>query len=304
MPPKSTRAPLGRDDFAKRRVKILAYLNLVIGLTAAAGAAVRTNNLGAPYRYLIFYIWKFRLGQGHGGQRARINDASIFYETYGAGSPVLVLHGGLGSIQGMAYQIMALAKSHFVVAVDTRGHGRSTDSDKPLTYALIADDMLKLLNGLQLDRVDVVGWSDGAVVALDLAMRHPQRVRKLVAISANFDADGLLGHPTTTSEIPPAPLRYRLTAPDPAHWPTLYRNVVAMWRTQPHYTKDDLSLIKAPTLVMAGQFDVIKREHTDQLAKAIPRSQEVIVKGATHGLPNEKPSVVNDYIVKFLDGQL
>jgi len=229
-------------------------------------------------------------------------DVSIYYETYGAGPPVLVLHGGLGTVESMSYQIRALAASHFVVAADSRGHGRSTDSNAPLSYSLMSDDMLKRLDHLQIDRVDVVGWSDGGIIGLDLAMHHPERVRRLVAISANYNVDGFLESPTLGPKIPRAPLRYRLLAPDPAHWPELCRKVVAMWQTQPHYTPNDLGHIKAPTLVMAGEFDIIKREHTDQLAKAIADSQEVIIQDGPHTVPNEKFEIVNSYILKFLDG--
>jgi pimeloyl-ACP methyl ester carboxylesterase len=285
------------------RTTILALVAAVLGITAL-GAVVLSVLNGGAYAWLSFYVWKLGSGKAHGGQRVSINDASIYYETYGAGPPVLVLHGGFGTIEGMSYQIMKLAESHLVVAVDTRGHGRSTASSEPMSYALIADDMLKLLDRLQICQVDVVGWSDGGIVALDLAIRHPERVGRLVAISANFDTDGLVGNPAPASEvleIPSAPLRYKLLAPDPTQWPVLYRNVVTMWRTQPHYTLEELSHIKAPALVMAGQFDVVKPEHTDQLAKSIPGGQEIIVQGSTHAVPREKPEIVNGHILRFLE---
>jgi pimeloyl-ACP methyl ester carboxylesterase len=237
----------------------------------------------------------------HGGKYLNINDVRIYYETYGAGTPVLVLHGGLGSIEGMSHQIRALANYHFVVAADSRGHGRSTDSNAPLSYSLMSYDMLKLLDHLRIDRVDVVGWSDGGIIGLDLAIHHPKRIRRLVAISANYDANGLLESPTSETEIPRAPLRYKLLARDPAHWPALYREVVTMWQTQPHYTLNDLKNIKAPTLIMAGEFDIIKPEHINQLAKAISGSQEIIIESATHRLLIEKPDKVNSYILRFLD---
>ena len=132
---------------------------------------------GPMQRWLAFYVWKFGAGKTHGGQYFNSNDVSIYYETYGAGPPVLVLHGGLGSIEGMSYQIRALAKSHFVIAADSRGHGRSTDSDAPLSYSLMSDDMSRLLDHLQIDRVDVVGWSDGGIIGLDLAIRRPERIK-------------------------------------------------------------------------------------------------------------------------------
>jgi pimeloyl-ACP methyl ester carboxylesterase len=190
---------------------------------------------------------------------------------------------------------MALATNQFVIAADSRGHGRSTDSDEPLSYGQMSDDMLKLLDLLKIDQVDVVGWSDGGIIGLDLAMRHPERVRRLVTIGANYDVDGLVDRPTTPLAIPHPPLRYRL-------WPVFYRKVVTMWQTQPHYTLNDLGHIKAPTLVVAGEFDVIKREHTDQLANAIPDSKEIIIEGGAHTALLNEPGIVDAYILGFLMG--
>ena len=251
-------------------------------------------------RWGQFYLWKVFSGKAHGGQHIRVDDVSIFCETFGAGPPVLVLHGGLGYIEDMSFQIMALAKTHFVIAVDSRGHGRSTGASGPLSYSLMSDDMVKVLDSLKINRVDVVGWSDGGIIGLDLAMRHPERIRRLVAISANYNPGGL-GYTPSVEEVPRIALRYRLLAPNPAQWPELYRNVIAMWRTQPQYTLNDLGQIKAPTLVMAGEYDLIKREHSNQLAKAIPGSHESIIAHATHSVPIEKPDIVNSEILNFLD---
>jgi pimeloyl-ACP methyl ester carboxylesterase len=276
-------------------------LGSIVGLGVVLGAAIYATDGLMHIRGLGFQVWKLIAGKAHGGRYFNANDVSIYYETYGAGPAVLVLHGGLGSLEGMSYQIRALAKSHFVIAADSRGHGRSTDSNLPLSYPLMSDDMSKLLEHLQIDRVDVVGWSDGGIIGLDIAMRHPERIRRLVAISANYDVDGLLEGPILGSEAPRAPLRYRLFAPDPTHWPTLYRKVVTMWQTKPHYTLADLSHIKARTLIMTGEFDTIKPEHSAQLAKAIPGSQEVIIQGATHAVQVEKPDIVDCHILRFLD---
>ena len=251
-------------------------------------------------RWGQFYLWKVFSGKAHGGQHIRVDDVSIFCETFGAGPPVLVMHGGLGYIEDMSFQIMALAKSHFVIAVDSRGHGRSTGANGPMSYSLMSDDMVKVLDSLKINRVDAVGWSDGGIIGLDLAIRHPERIRRLVAISANYNPDGL-GYTPSVEEVPRISLRYWLLAPNPGQWPDLYRNVFAMWRTQPQYTLNDLGDIKAPTLIMAGEYDLIKREHTDQLAKAIPGSCESIIAHATHSVPIEKPDIVNSKILEFLD---
>jgi pimeloyl-ACP methyl ester carboxylesterase len=249
---------------------------------------------------LVFSAWRFFTGTAHGGNIARINNVSIYYETYGAGPPVLVMHGGLGSLESMGNQIRALAETHLVIAPDSRGQGRSSDSSMSLAYSVMADDMVQLLDYLQIVSVDVVGSSDGGIVGLDLAMRYPERVRRLVAISANYDPSGIPQNPTTG--VPRTPVLYRLQAVDPAYWPVIYRKVTEMWRTQPNFSIDELSHIRAPTLIMAGEFDLIKREHTAQLAKAIPGSREIIVKGATHAVPTDKPDVVNKIILDFLEG--
>jgi pimeloyl-ACP methyl ester carboxylesterase len=205
----------------------------------------------------------------------------------------------------MHYQISALASNRFVIPPERRGPGRSPDSDQPLTYRLMANDMLKLLDKLGIAETDVVGWSDGGIVGLDLAMQHPERVKRLVVYGAGYDVDGLDNDkcPTPPAEEEIAPIRdfYKSIAPDPNHWPVFYEKSIEMWRTQPHYSMADLGTIKAPTLVMAGEFDCVKRQHTDQLAKAVPGASEEIIKGATHVAPLFQPDVVNPYILKFLE---
>ena len=140
---------------------------------------------------LGFYAWKLCSAEAHGGQYTDINGIRLYYETYGSGQPVLVLHGGTGSLEDMRYQIAALAAERFVVAPDSRGHGRSSDTDAPLSYGLMADDMLKLLDSLKIDRVDIVGWSDGGIIGLDLAIHHPERIRRRTGTGANYDVNGL-----------------------------------------------------------------------------------------------------------------
>jgi pimeloyl-ACP methyl ester carboxylesterase len=278
------------------KMVVFGIAGLIIVL-AAAFYAINRAGAGKPE----FYVWEAISGKAHAGGYTDINGVRIYFKTYGSGRPVLLLHGGLGFIEMMHYQISALAANRFVIAPDSRAHGRSTDSDAPLSYTLMADDMLKLLDSLRIDRVDVVGWSDGGIIGLDLAMHHPERVGRLITIGANYDMDGLLHKPVFDGKIPPMPGFYRRNAPDPAHWPVLYTKIITMQRTQPHYSMDDLGKIKAATLVMAGEFDVVRREHTDQLAKAISDGREDIIKDATHAMPLDEPEVVNAHILQFLD---
>lgn len=280
---------------------VLLGLGAVALLGGGAFYALNRSAFGIP----AFYVWKALSPAAHGGRSADVDGVRIYYETFGAGPPVLVLHGGTAFLETMHYQIRALAPSHLVIAPDSRGHGRSTDGEGPLSYARMSDDMLALLDQLQIDKVDIVGWSDGGIIGLDLAMRHPQRVGRLVAIGANYDVSGL-AHPPAADASPDAPeivdLRdfYQRLAPDPSHWPVFYRKVLDMWRSQPRYTVEELARIQAPTLVMAGEHDEIKREHSDAMAKAIPGGREYIVADATHLAPLERPDVVNREIGEFL----
>jgi pimeloyl-ACP methyl ester carboxylesterase len=272
-------------------------LALIIAVTLA-GAVVDTESNGKVW----FFLWNLLSHRANGGRRIAVDDVTIYYKTFGSGPPVLVLHGGLGSSVDMRHQIESLAMNHLVIAPDSRGHGRSTDSEAPLGYVEMAEDMRVLLDRLVIGRADVVGWSDGGIIGLTLALRYPARIGRLVVIGANFDPSGLVSLPPPDSPIPPTPRFYSWTSPDPAHWPELYRKVADMWRTQPHYTLQELGTIRSPTLVMAGEFDVIRRAHTDALAAAISGAQEYIIPGATHQAPQTHPAAVNARILGFLEG--
>jgi pimeloyl-ACP methyl ester carboxylesterase len=278
---------------------VMFALAAIVAIGVIFGAALQLNR--TRLARLEFNIWALVGGKAHGGQYAEINGIRIYYATYGIGPPVLVLHGGLGSSMDMHYQIQALAATRFVIAPDSRAHGRSTDADLPISYGLMADDMVQLLDHLRIERVDVVGWSDGGIIGLELAMHHPERVRRLVVIGANYDVDGLVKIPVLDAESPPPPGFYLRNAPDPAHWPMLYRKVVTMWQTQPRYSLADLNTIKVPTLVIAGEFDAIKREHTEQLANAIPGSKLEIIARGTHAVLGEQPDIANAAVIQFLD---
>jgi pimeloyl-ACP methyl ester carboxylesterase len=266
-------------------------LAILCGAVVVAAACVLSLSLaiqGDRIGRLEFRIWRAVSSETHGGRYVESNGVKLYFETFGQGLPaVVVLHGGMGSIVGMHNQIRGLASTRTVIAVDSRGHGRSADGTGPLTYGLMADDTFKLLEPLRLGAVDIVGWSDGGIIGLDLAMHHPEMIRRLVAIGANFTPDGLI------DAAPPA-------KKDELN--TLQRKVIAMWHTEPHYTVQDLAMIKAPTLIIAGERDVVRREHTDALAKAIPGAREVIIEDGTHEVPVEKPDLVNALILDFLDG--
>ncbi|HEY2885667.1 MAG TPA: alpha/beta hydrolase [Rhizomicrobium sp.] len=257
-------------------------------------------NFGVPR----FFLWRMVSHDFHGGNRADVNGVSLYYESYGQGPPVLLVHGAAAFLETMHPFITALASTHTVIAVDSRAQGRSTDSAAPLSYAQMGDDMIKLLDKLGIAQIDVIGWSDGGIVGLDMAMRHPSRVRRLVAISANFDANGVAPNalgPQAQAEIA-AEIKpfYDAIAPDPSHFPVMVRKIMVMVTTEPHYTIAELGRIKARTLIVAGENDLILRRHTDALAHAIPGAKEIIVPGATHLGPLDAPETYTKIARDFL----
>jgi pimeloyl-ACP methyl ester carboxylesterase len=251
-----------------------------------------------------FYLWKQISGKAHQGQYVTSDGVQIYFETFGNGEPVLVLHGGgPGCLEEMQRQIRALADKYFVIAPDSRAHGRSGDGSGPLTYVQLGRDMIKVLDELNVPAANIVGWSDGGIIGLELAMHNTHRVRRLVAISANYNVGGLIQTPVESPEVSPLDGPCARVLPDPASWQSRFSRIVQMWRTQPNYSLADLGTIKAPTLIMAGEFDVIRRSHSDQLAKAIPGSQEVIIEGGGHSV-GYKSRIINTNIVNFLASPL
>ncbi|MEQ8266908.1 MAG: alpha/beta hydrolase [Parvibaculum sp.] len=280
---------------------VLAGLAGLLVVAVAGFWALNRSASGIP----AFYVWKTFSSAAHGGERAELNGISLYYETFGDpdAPPVLVLHGGTGFIESMHYQITALAPAHFVVAPDSRAHGRSTDTDAPLGYRQMADDMLALMDRLGIERADIVGWSDGGIIGLILAMENPDRVRRVVAIGANYNVAGLASPPPAdASVISASPARdfYVNMAPEPSRWPVFAAKVLEMWRTQPNYEAADLAKIAAPVLVMAGERDSIKRSHTEEMAASIPLGRLDIVEDASHFAPLEKPDRVNAAVLSFL----
>ncbi len=287
----------------KYRVFALVVV-LVIALPSAAYLLA-----GREARGMVSYLaWRAFSADSGTGARADLNGIRLYYETHGSGEPLLLMHGGTAFIESFYAQIPALARGHRIIAPDSRCHGRSTDGEGPLSYGLMASDMLALIDRLKLGRVDIVGWSDGGIIGLDLAIHHPSRVGRLVMIGSNFRADGMTAGSiaklkTLTPDDPlleDARAFYRRIAPDPSRWPVLFGKVKTMWLTQPQYTAADLAKVRAKTLVILGENDDIRREHGQEMARRIPGARLVIIPGASHMAPMEKPDELNKVIVDFL----
>lgn len=230
------------------------------------------------------------------GKYLKLKDTDLYYEVYGEGEPLVLLHGNSGSIKDYYQQISVLSKQYKVIAVDTRGQGKSKDtSKKDFTYKLFADDIKALADELNLDKINIVGWSDGGNTGLEFALKYPDRLNKLVAIGANVFPEGVEDK-----------LLERFTSQmkqlnDMAPGETFgERRLLKIMLTEPNISKSDLNNIKSPVLVIAGDRDVIKPDHTEFISKQIPNAEKKIYQDTTHMVPFEKPDQLNADILSFL----
>jgi pimeloyl-ACP methyl ester carboxylesterase len=236
---------------------------------------------------------------------ATVNGASIFYALFGQGPPVLLLHGGLANSNYWGHQIEHLAPGFTVIAMDTRGHGRSAMMSPSFSYGLFAEDAAGLLDFLKISQVSIVGWSDGAVTGLQLAMRTPERVSKLFAFGANSSADGLKPNGARSAVFVNYAGRcraeYAVLSPHPERWPQLLNGLRIMWRTEPNFSTRDLAAVKAATTISDGEHDeIIKRDHTEKMSLAIPRARLVMLPGVSHFAMLQDPVQFNRALTAFL----
>jgi pimeloyl-ACP methyl ester carboxylesterase len=239
---------------------------------------------------------------------AAVNGIRLYYATIGRGPPVVMLHGGLSNSDYWGHQVEALAPRHKVILVDSRGHGRSTRNDQPFGYDLMTDDVVGLLDALAIPRADIVGWSDGAILGLDMAMRHPDRVGKVFAFGANADPSGLIENleknPTFAAFIDRAGKEYENLSPAPTDYAAFLDAIGKMWSGQPRWTDVDLKRIRTPVVIADGDHDEgIKRAHTEYLAATIPGAGLLILPNASHFAFLQDPALFNAALLAFLDGQ-
>ncbi len=225
----------------------------------------------------------------------------FYYETYGRGSPLLLIHGNGVSISFFRRQIGEFSRHHQVIAMDSRGQGKSELGTSGLTYEGMAEDVNALLEHLKLDHVDVLGQSDGGIIGLLLTLRHPEKVKMLAVMGANLQPDA--AYPWAVEGI--VRVRSRITAqlalstnPAPLQLQLQFLDLLG---NQPHIPLADLRNIQIPTLVMAADRDVIRDEHTLSMFHAIPRSQLAIFPGATHVIAEQDPARFNHTVLDFFD---
>jgi pimeloyl-ACP methyl ester carboxylesterase len=236
---------------------------------------------------------------------AEINGISLFYGETGTGSPVVVLHGGLANSDYLGNQVRALEPHHRVIVVDSRGHGRSARDARPFGYDLMADDVVALLDALKIPKADVLGWSDGAIIGLDLAIRHADRVGRIFAFAANTQTSGVqdeIEHkPVFAAFMARAAQDYARLSPTPGQYDAFQEQIGKMWEAEPNWTDAQLRSIKAPVLVADGDHDeAIKRAHTEYIAATIPGAGLLILPNVSHFAFLQDPTLFNDALLHFL----
>src|SRR6266550_1419540 len=258
------------------------------------------------------------------GQYADVNGIKLYYETHGAGKPLILLHGGLGAIEMFGPNLPALANGRQVIAVDLQGHGRTADIDRPLSVELMADDIAALIKYLKLDGADLMGYSLGGGVALQTAIRHPEVVRKLVVVSTPFRRSGFYPEilaqqgqvGAAAAEAMKQTPMYQLyagIAPRPEDWPRLLGKIGDAMKQDFDFSKE-ISGLKATTLIVAADADIFPPAHAVELFGLLgggqrdggwdgsgrPKSRLAILPGLTHYTTFNAPALAAT-VIPFLD---
>ena len=246
-----------------------------------------------------------------GGQYVDVAGLRTYYEVLGEGDPLVLLHGGLVTVETFDALTPALAAKYKVYLPERRAHGRTPDVEGPITYENMAQDTIAFLEALGIESAHLAGWSDGALVALIVALRRPERVRKLVYIGQNLTPDGvrpeavpmLLG--MTRETAPPIfEQMYAAVSPDgPDHFGVVFDKITTMFKTDPGVAMSELKGVEAPTLVLLGDDDLISVEYGAEMQRTLPTAQLAVVPGASHALPMEKPDLVTRLILDFLSDE-
>lgn len=239
---------------------------------------------------------------------AKVNGIEMYYATYGAGDPVLLIHGGLGHADIWASQIAELSKTHKVIVADSRGHGRSTRDAQPFGYGLMASDYLALLDYLKVDKTALVGWSDGGIIGIDIALTHPERLTKLYAMAANVTTDGVNPsvetNKTFSAYIERSGKDYVRMSRTPGEYDAFVEQISHMWARQPNWTKEQLLTITTPIAIVTGDHDeAVKREHSEYMASAIPGATLIILPNASHFAMLQAPDEYTKSVTDFIDSK-
>ena len=226
------------------------------------------------------------------GYYARINGINLYYETYGKGKPLIMLHGNGGSIADFKYQVPFFERQYRVIAIDSRLHGKSGGASDTLSYDMMVADFAELLDYLKIDSAYVLGWSDGGIDGLILAMHFPKKVSKLAITGANIVSDTTAVYAADIEQM-----KHTVMTSTSEKEKTLNRMIIY----QPHIPYSDLKKIHCPVLVMAGDKDVIKPEHTLKIYQSLPSASLCIFPDSYHHVCQQHPELFNQTVQTFLD---
>lgn len=239
-----------------------------------------------------------------------IDDIRLYYEVHGDGEPLLLLHGGMVSgAESWSRVLPLLPKGFKIIIPDSREHGRSTGSEKVIDYELLTENIVELLDKLEINKAHVVGWSDGGVIGLNMAIRFPDRIDKLVTYGANYHFSGIPKKARKefrkiSAETRPkwiADITYLNIAPDPSKMGSMIEKVVNMWLTEPKWKIKDLAKIDTPVLILEDQRGgAIKPSHTQQMADSIKGAKLILIPGTDHLAPQTKAKDFTKYVTDFL----
>ena len=237
---------------------------------------------------------------------APVNGIHMYYAVYGAGDPVLLIHGGLGHADIWANQVKDLMKDHTVIVADSRGHGRSSRNAEAYSYDLMASDYVALLAYLKIDKTALVGWSDGGIIGIDIAMKHPERLSRLFAQAANVTVDGVdpkvMENKIFNAYIARMGEDYQKMSKTPDQFDAFVEQISHMWASQPNWSDADLAKITVPTAIVLGDHDeAITRAHTEHMAAVIPGAKLVILNDASHFAMLQDPAGYTEAVRDFID---
>ena len=233
------------------------------------------------------------------GNYAPVNGIKMYYETYGEGKPLLLIHGNGGSVFSCREQIPFFSKHYKVIAVDSRGQGQTNDNADSLTYDLMADDIHAFLEYLKIDSVYIFGQSDGAIVGLILAIRYPKKVKMLAAMAPNTRPDSGALYPEIIEKMSRDVARLSDSVSKGYKEKISRLKLVRMMMYQPRISNQDLGKITAPVLLMSGDRDVIIPTHILEIYSALPKAQLCVLPGSTHFALRQNPTVFNETILRF-----
>ena len=236
---------------------------------------------------------------------APVNGIRIWYAEFGQGEPVLLLHGGVANANYWGNQVRALMLHYRVIVMDSRGHGRSSRDRRPFGYDLMADDTVALFDYLKIQKAAIVGWSDGAIIGLDIAMRHSDRISKLFAFAANYDTSGVADiarSPVFTAFEARAGHEYATLSPTPGNYAAFLAAITAMWNREPNWHAREFRAIHVPTWIVDADHDeAITPDQPRTMAKWIPNAGLLIEPDVSHFAFLQDPEQFTRDVEHFLE---